>query len=138
MNKNFIRSILSTVLYIYLLRAFWILLFGIILQNNMISVPAFLDFLSPFITYWILKKYFSNNLKIKELFLEFGTVKKNIFYLFVIELMIILFLLILGLKIDEILYLCLFYFFHISCFLWYLPILAMSYIDKKIIFARKK
>ena len=131
MNKVFIRSIFSAVLCIYLLRLLWFFLLGIILRNNFSGFLSILEILSPFITYFFIKKYFTNIPKLQEIFVEFRTVKKNTLIIFIIEMILTLLLLILGLGIAEIFYIYLFYFLHISCLLWYLPFLIMSYINEK-------
>ena len=83
----------------YLLRIFWAEI-ALFLYKNL-SWSAFsviIEISSPFLSYWIIKKYFFNNLKIQDLFLNYASVKKYTVSLFSIESIAILLLKKSGIK----------------------------------------
>lgn len=138
-KNNFILSFLSLILCICLLRFFWIS--AIFFIRKIIDATFFMDFiafLSPFITYWVLKKHFSDSPIIQDLFLNYISIKKYVLGLFLLESLIALGMIFIGFNLSELIFVYLIYFIHVSCFLWYLPFLLMAYINEKKIFARKR
>lgn len=133
MKKNsFILSFFSSILCIYLLHLFWSLV--ILLLLNSVGCSKFLsilEFLSPFISYWILKKYFSNNIKIQDVFLNYPSIKKYALILLFVESLILLLLIIIGMDFASIIFIYLVFLVHYFSFIWYLPFLILAYINKK-------
>ena len=132
MKKNNFIPFLFSIACIYLLRLFWegIVLF---LSNKVpnSTYSTIIDISSPYISYWIIKKYLSNNIRFKELFIDYTSIKKYALSLFVLEGSVLLILLIIGIDLLTIISMYLFFFLHIFCFVWYLPFLILAYIDKK-------
>ena len=103
--KNSIPSFLSSILCVYLLRIFWSLIVGsLLLKFGCTLFFDTIEYLSPFISYWLLKKYFSNNAVIHALFFDYVSVKKYAISLFVIESIILLLLLILTMNVYFVIY----------------------------------
>lgn len=92
--------------------------------------PDMIEFTSSFISYWIMKKFFSNNTKIQNLFLNYKSVKKYAIGLLAVECSISILLVLMGVKLEVLIFLYLICFSHIFCFIWYLPFLIMSFINK--------
>ena len=92
---------------------------------------SILEFLSPFISYWILKKYFSNNIKIQDVFLNYPSIKKYALILLFVESLILLLLIIIGMDFASIIFIYLVFLVHYFSFIWYLPFLILAYINKK-------
>ncbi len=131
-ENNFILSFIISILFIYLVRFFLTLIaFSILYIMDTTFVSTFIEFLSPFLSYWILKHFFSNNTKIQDLFLSYKSVKKYAIGLLSIESLISILLILLGIKLEALIYMYLICFSHIFCFIWYLPFLLFAYINKK-------
>lgn len=128
---NFILSFLSSILCVYLLRIFWTEI-ALFLYKNL-SWSAFsviIEILSPFLSYWIIKKYFFNNLKIQDLFLNYASVKKYTVSLFLIEGIALLLLIIAGMDLAGVIFIYLIFLSHFFSAIWYLPFLIIAYVNK--------
>ena len=131
-ENNFILSFIISILFIYLVRFFWTLIAFLILYiMDTTFVSTFIEFLSPFLSYWILKKYFFNNIKIRDLFFNYQSVKKYTISLFLIESLILLLLGIIGLGFTGVIFVYLINLHHFFSFVWYTPFLIFLYISQK-------
>ena len=129
--NNFILSFLSPILCIYLLRILWTLsILFLLVKFDYTLFFSIIEFLSPFISYWFLKKYFSKNNKIQTLFFDYVSVKKYAISLFVIESFILLLLLIIGVDLATIIFIYLIFLIYYFSFIWYLPFLIMAFINR--------
>ena len=95
-----------------------------------LCLPTIMEISSPLYLYWILNKYFPNNLKLREMFFNYPSVRKNACVLFVIEICIILIFSFIVKSIAAIVFIFFFFFVPVSSFLWYLPFLLLSYVNK--------
>lgn len=131
-ENNFILSFIISILFIYLVHFFGTLIaFFMLYIMDTTFVSTFIEFLSPFLSYWILKKYFFNNIKIRDLFFNYKSVKKYAISLFLIESLILLLLGIIGLGFTGVIFVYLIYLHHFFSFVWYTPFLIFSYISQK-------
>lgn len=131
-KNNFVLSFFSSILCIYVLRFFWAVI--ALFLHNKLSWSVFsiiIEFLSPFISYWFIKKYLSNNFKIKRLFLDYTDVKKYTISLFLIESTVILLLIILGIDLASIIFIYLIFLSHFFSSIWYLPFFVIANINRK-------
>ena len=130
-ENSFILSFIISILFIYLVHFFWTLIvlsISYIMDTTFVS--TFIGILSPFLSYWILKKYFFNNIKIRDLFFNYQSVKKYTISLFLIESLILL-LGFIGMGFTGVIFVYLIYLHHFFSFLWYTPFLIFSYISQK-------
>ena len=131
-ENSFILSFIISILFIYLVHFFWTLIaFSILYIVDTTFVSIFIEILSPFLSYWILKKYFFNNIKIRDLFFSYQSVKKYTISLFLIESLILLLLGITGLGFTGVIFVYLIYLHHFFSFVWYTPFLIFLYINQK-------
>ena len=131
-ENNFILSFIISILFIYLVHFFWTLIvlsISYIMDTTFVS--TFIGILSPFLSYWILKKYFFNNIKIRDLFFNYQSVKKYTISLFLIESLILLLLGIMGMGFTGVIFIYLIYLHHFFSFVWYTPFLIFLYISQK-------
>lgn len=129
-KNNFILSFFTPILCIYLLHAFWSLTLLLLLNKfDYTWLLNIIEFLSPFISYWFLKKYFSNDVNIRQLFLNYASVKNYAVSLFIIELFILL-LMFIKMSLASVIYIYLFFLIHYFSFVWYLPFLIMAFINR--------
>lgn len=103
-----------------------IMLFTLLVGIFLKFIPIILFISSPFVCYLIIKKFFSDIKVFQDLFLNFKNIKFYSLVYFILEMILsIIFILIVNS-----LELWLLVYVNISCLLWYLPFLLLSYLDK--------
>lgn len=86
--------------------------------------------ISPFLIFYIIKKYYSDIPAIQDTMVNFSTAKNYLLVYIILELPLLLLLLCVT-KIEEFLWFIIFFYMRISCMLWYIPCVLMSYISSK-------